>query len=496
MNALKLNSKSSKPKSKKNEEVALLTEASVPTSLLPAASASLPAAVSVDSLNYNQVLGREEIAAGVTAALNDFQAKKSDLTIRRGIYIYGNPGVGKTEFVVQLLKSLNYDTVKYDAGDIRNKSIIDLITKHNMSEHSVLSMFQRKPKRIAIVMDEIDGMNNGDKGGINTLIKLMRPKKTKKQRLEDVTMNPIICIGNHHMDKKIRELMKVCVTFELPMPTLDQVGVILKSVLHSHDVMLHKNVTRFIQGDLRKISIISGILNNSYAPGSDSDCHNNTLIQTIFQPKTNNEDSKTIVKKIINTPCKLIQHSALMNETDRTIVGLLWHENVVDALSKLPSQRDAFTFYKDALDNICFADYIDRITFQKQIWQFNEMSSLIKTFYNNKLYHERFEPCPKFNPSEVRFTKVLTKYSTEYNNSLFIQMMCQKFGMDKKDLFAFFMNVFSNNNGGNGDKQMEDIIEEFEITKLDIQRMQRYLDKCTYPSEVIHDDEPDEDGWD
>ena len=89
------------------------------------------------------------------------------------------------------------------------------------------------------------------------------------------------------------------------------------------------------------------------------------------------------------------------------------------------------------------------------------------------------------------------KYSTEYNNSLFIQMMCQKFGMDKKDLFAFFLNVFSNNGGANGDKQMEDIIEEFEITKLDIQRMQRYLDKCTYPSEVTQDDEPDEDiGWD
>ena len=470
MNALKATTKSSKSKIKKNE---------VDTTEVVTAS--------VEALNYNQVLGRDNIAAGVIAALNDFQAKKSDLTIRRGIYIYGNPGVGKTEFVVQLLKHLNYDMVKYDAGDIRNKSIIDLITKHNMSEHSVLSMFQRKPKRIAIVMDEIDGMNNGDKGGINTLIKLMRPKKTKKQRLEDVTMNPIICIGNHHMDKKIRELMKVCITFEIPIPTLDQVGIVLKSVLHSHDSALHTNVARFIQGDLRKISIISGILNNGSNPESDG--HNNTLIQTIFQPKTNNEDSKNIVKKIINTQCKLSEHSTLMNETDRTIVGLLWHENVVDALTKLPRQQDAFTFYKDALDNICFADYIDRITFQKQIWQFNEMSSLIKTFYNNKLYHERFDPCPKFNPSEVRFTKVLTKYSTEYNNSLFIQMMCQKFGMDKKDLFAFFLNVFSNSNNVNdGNKTMDDIIEEFEITKLDIQRMQRYLDKCTYPSEVVQDD--------
>jgi hypothetical protein len=490
-----LNLKLSKPKSKR-------TTAETAAAETAAAETAAAATVKPEPLNYNEVLGRDDIVAGVAAALNDFQTKKGDLTIRRGIYLYGNPGVGKTEFVVQLLKSLNYDMVKYDAGDIRNKSIIDLITKHNMSEHSVLSMFQRKPKRIAIVMDEIDGMNNGDKGGINALIKLMRPKKTKKQRLEDVTMNPIICIGNYHMDKKIRELMKVCVTFEIKMPTLDQVGVILKSVLHSQDPPLHKNVSRFIQGDLRKISIISGILNNGSGPGSGSgsDCHANALIQTIFQPKTSNEDSKTIVKKIINAPCKLTEHSALMNETDRTIVGLLWHENVVDALAKLPCQRDAFTFYKDALDNICFADYIDRITFQKQIWQFNEMSSLIKTFHNNKMYHERFLNRPKFNPPEVRFTKVLTKYSTEYNNSLFIQMMCQKFGMDKKDLFAFFLNAFAmkneingkndanNANNANNDAQMEDIIEEFEITKLDIQRMQRYLDKCTYPSEIVQDD--------
>jgi hypothetical protein len=448
-------------------------------------------------INYNEVLGRESIAAEIAVALEAFHSKKNDLMIKRGIYVYGNPGVGKTEFIVQLLKTLNYDMVKYDAGDIRNKSIIDLITNHNMSEHSVLSMFQKKPKRIAIVMDEIDGMNNGDKGGINALIKLMRPKKTKKQRLEDVTMNPIVCIGNYHMDKKIRELMKVCVSFEIKTPTLEQVGVILKSALHSGNATLHKNVARFMQGDLRKIATISSIFNNignanatnatNAIQDPHSDNYNSVLIQTIFQPKTNNEDSKTIVKKLINSPCKLMEHSALMNETDRTIVGLLWHENVVDVLAKQPHKMEAFRFYKDALDNICFADYIDRITFQKQIWQFNEMSSLIKTFYNNKMYHERFATRPKFNPLEVRFTKVLTKYSTEYNNALFIQMMCQKFGMDKKDLFAFFSNVFANSI--NGDKQIDNIIEEFEITKLDIQRMQRYLDKCTYPSEMTPDDD-------
>ena len=467
----------------------------------------------LSEINYNHVLEREPIAKEIANILETFYTKKNDFMMKRGIYVYGNPGVGKTEFVVQLLKALNYDMVRYDAGDIRNKSVIDLITNHNMSEHSVISMFQKKPKRIAIVMDEIDGMNNGDKGGINALIKLMRPKKTKKQRLEDVTMNPIICIGNYHMDKKIRELMKVCITFELKTPTLEQVGVILKSSLKSVNAALHKNVAQFIQGDLRKIETISGIFNKH-----SSDTYNSALIQTIFQPKANNEDSKTIVKKLINSPCKLTEHSAMMNETDRTIVGLLWHENVVDVLAKQPNQMEAFRFYKDALDNICLADYIDRITFQKQIWQFNEMSSLIKTFYTNKMYHERFATHPRFNPAEVRFTKVLTKYSTEYNNTLFIQMMCQKFGMDKKDLFAFFLNVFAMKNDNKGandkgandkwannisednldagadacDKKINEIIEEFEITKLDIQRMHRYLNKCTCPSEVLPDDAGDD----
>ena len=70
---------------------------------------------------------------------------------------------------------MNYDIIQYDAGDIRNKSIIDTITQHNMSNINVLSLLKKEKKRIAIIMDEIDGMNNGDKGGINSLIKIIRP---------------------------------------------------------------------------------------------------------------------------------------------------------------------------------------------------------------------------------------------------------------------------------------------------------------------------------
>ena len=184
----------------------------------------------MNNLNINSILGREQAYKKIKVILDGFQENKTDITLKRGIYIYGFPGSGKTEFVVNLLREQNYDIIKYDAGDIRNKSIIDTITKHNMSDKNIMSMFEKKVKKIVIVMDEIDAMNNGDKSGINSLIKLIRPKKTKKQKVEEVSFNPIICIGNYQMNKKIKELMKVCHTFELKTPSSEQISSLLLSM--------------------------------------------------------------------------------------------------------------------------------------------------------------------------------------------------------------------------------------------------------------------------
>ena len=431
----------------------------------------------MESLDINNVLGRNKIVDQIKMFFNEFETDKHNLIVKRGIYIYGNPGTGKTLFIERILKELNYDIVKYDAGDIRNKSIIDTITKHNMSDRNVLSMLQKKVKKIAIVMDEIDGMNNGDKGGINQLIKLIRPKKTKKQKMEEITMNPIICIGNYHIDKKIKELMKVCNSYELKNPTPKEMDTLLTKLMPSIDAVLKKNLLHYIQGDLRKFDSIINIYNKQHL------LLKNEIIQNIFQPKTYNEDSKKITQKLINSNIELKNHNNTMNETDRTIVGLLWHENIVDVLSKYPNEK-VFPFYNKILDNMCFADYIDRITFQKQIWQFNEMSSLIKTFYNNKLYHETFTKKHKYNPTEVRFTKVLTKYSTEYNNYMFIQNLCFTLSMDQKDLFAFFLTLREQKT----EEDVYEIFENYEINKLDIKRMYRYLDKHSSIDSIDEDD--------
>jgi DNA polymerase III delta prime subunit len=436
----------------------------------------------METLNLNKLLNREVKANFIKEILTNFELNKNNLSFKKGIYIYGDPGSGKTTFVTNILKELNYDIIKYDAGDIRNKSVIDEITKHNMSDKNIMSIFNKKIKKIAIIMDEIDGMNNGDKGGINTLIKLIRPKKTKKQKLEEITMNPIVCIGNYKVDKKIKELMKVCNIIELNTPNTAQMISILKIILPNISEDVQNKITNYVQCDLRKLTNIYNIYVNNPSVISSN------VIENIFQLKSYNDDTKKITYKLLNNYCSIENHNNIMNDTDRTSVGLLWHENIIDSIEKM-DKKISIPLYLNQLDNVCFADYIDRITFQKQIWQFNEMSSLIKTFKNNKIYHEylknnkdkiytsnkqhNFKKQKELSSSDVRFTKVLTKYSTEYNNSIFIQNLCQQLSMDKKDLFGFFIsikNIYDDN-------QIYNLFENYEINKLDINRMYRYLDK-------------------
>jgi predicted ATPase len=422
----------------------------------------------MEKIDINNILNRFDKANAIKDILKSFEQNKNNLLFKKGIYVYGDPGTGKTTFVTNILKEMDYDIINYDAGDIRNTSVIEDITKHNMSDKNIMSLFNKKVKKIAIIMDEIDGMNNGDKGGINTLIKLIRPKKTKKQKLEEVTMNPIICIGNYRVDKKIKELMKVCNTVELKTPTNLQINQLTQVLFSDIDIIIKNKINNFTQGDLRKLNSIYNIYKNK------PDIFKNKIIENIFQIKSYNDDTKKITNKLVNNYYTINEHANVMNETDRTSVGLLWHENIIDVIDKC-DKKISVPFYINQLDNICFADYIDRTTFQKQIWQFNEMSSLIKTFKNNKLYHEQFSKKQKYNPSEVRFTKVLTKYSTEYNNSLFIQKLCQKLGMDKKDLFGYFIDLKNKYD----DNEIFALFENYEITKLDINRIYRYLEKYT-----------------
>lgn len=366
----------------------------------------------------------------------------------KGLYVHGSSGVGKTMFVQQLLKELDCDAVFYNAGDVRNKSTLETINTNNMGSSNVLSLFKHKRQsRIVIVMDNIESMNHGDKSGLNTLIKLVRSKLTRKKKDQDnneTTLSssvPIICIGNECQDKKIKELMKACHVIHLTPPTFEQMKNICATLMPSVEWTFKCN-------DLRKLMTTVKIFKNDNP--IDLTLFNELLLQT------HNDDSKRVAHKLLHQTHTLDEHSTMMNETERTMVGLLLHENCIDLFNKTPTIKSVPP-YLSALNNWCIGDYYDRITYQKQLWQLNEMTSIIKSLKT----HHLFAPVDA-KLSEIRFTKVLTKYSAECNNAQFIYHMCQELLLSKDDLLSACTN-----------NQID--IRTESITKLDIQRLQKLM---------------------
>ena len=100
----------------------------------------------MDKLDLNKILNRKKIENQIIEIINNFYSE-NDKTIcvknkyKSGIYIYGDSGIGKTTFINNIIKNLNYDIIYYDNTIIRNKQLIDSISSLNMSNNNVLSLF-------------------------------------------------------------------------------------------------------------------------------------------------------------------------------------------------------------------------------------------------------------------------------------------------------------------------------------------------------------------
>ena len=122
-------------------------------------------------------------------------------------------------------------------------------------------------------------------------------------------------------------------------------------------------------------------------------------------------------------------------------MGLIYHENLAFILNKFNINTSS-ELYLNILEKVCYSDFLDRITFQKQIWQFNEISSLLKTMCSNNLLHSTvITPVNYIKQNDIHFTKVLTKYSTEYNNNSFFQQLSFKLLLEYDEILIYFKSI-------------------------------------------------------
>jgi DNA replication protein DnaC len=58
--------------------------------------------------NLNQILNRESLVNEIKEILQNFDANCKNINFKKGIYLYGSPGSGKTHFIMNILREMNY----------------------------------------------------------------------------------------------------------------------------------------------------------------------------------------------------------------------------------------------------------------------------------------------------------------------------------------------------------------------------------------------------
>jgi len=165
---------------------------------------------------------------------------KKDIPFRRGanwqdipkpnakaVLLSGPPGIGKTCAARIVCQELGFEIMETNASDTRNKAVINNALK-DLSSNQSLNYFSmtgqqtaqdrmlkgqqalQDSKKPVIVMDEVDGVGAGDRGGIQALIQVIK-----------VTKCPIICICNDRQSQKLKSLINYCYDLKFQRPSLN-----------------------------------------------------------------------------------------------------------------------------------------------------------------------------------------------------------------------------------------------------------------------------------
>lgn len=149
------------------------------------------------------------------------------------VLLSGPPGIGKTTAARLVAAQFGYRVNEMNASDTRSQKLILEPLLSSSKSHCLT--FQGEIVRNLIIMDEIDGMSGGDRGGSTALIQVIK-----------TTKNPIICICNDRQSPKVKSLANYCFDLRFAKPNKLQVTKKMCEILKNEGINAEPNAVEQI----------------------------------------------------------------------------------------------------------------------------------------------------------------------------------------------------------------------------------------------------------
>ena len=349
------------------------------------------------------------------------QFKDKDNTIKKALLFSGSPGTSKTSVAHAILREFGYDIKEYNASDVRSKKLVEanldkLITMEQVDKH-----FKKNFRPFGIIMDEVDGMSSGDKGGMIQLIKIINPnrgkrsvKKEDKQKAIDRWIPPIICICNNNYDKKISELKKDCLEIKFNKPTVNELGLVIDNISRNEGFIVtdaaKKIIGELAQGDFRRLMFL--LQNFSNIKKSPIDSNDIYEYYDVISKKSIDLNTHGVTERLFSKLAS-VEEILKLYETDKSLLPMMVHENYIEIInSQNTKANNKIINCQSCIDAIITGDIIEKIMYNTQSWYLQPIHGLnscyIPNYYTNvylKLAHER-----------IKFTNTLGRFSLQRSN--------------------------------------------------------------------------------